>query len=167
MLAGKYDFAKEILKRKNCDPNINNRTTGATPLHLSVMGANVEMTRLLLRSGADLNAKNKDGNTAAHIAALQSIGVEDSENDKKMTVEKMRDIMELLLTYDNINIEMENLEGLTPLGVAAAKGSEEVVRLLLNKGACLITEETSWPYFGVKLSCVCPMFAYRKKSNDH
>ena len=25
---------------------------------------------------------------------------------------------------------------------------------------------TSWPYFGVKLSCVCLMFAYRKKSND-
>ena len=22
---------------------------------------------------------------------------------------------------------------------------------------------TSWPYFGVKLSCVCLMFAYRKK----
>ena len=25
---------------------------------------------------------------------------------------------------------------------------------------------TSLPYFGVKLSCVCLMFAYRKKSND-
>ena len=27
-------------------------------------------------------------------------------------------------------------------------------------------EETSLPYFGVKLSCVCLMFPYRKKSND-
>ena len=26
--------------------------------------------------------------------------------------------------------------------------------------------ETSLPYFGVKLSCVCLMYAYRKKSND-
>ena len=30
----------------------------------------------------------------------------------------------------------------------------------------LITIITSLPYFGVKLSCVCLMFAYRKKSND-
>ena len=27
-------------------------------------------------------------------------------------------------------------------------------------------EVTSLPYFWVKLSCVCLMFAYRKKSND-
>ena len=27
-------------------------------------------------------------------------------------------------------------------------------------------KQVSLPYFGVKLSCVCIMFAYRKKSND-
>jgi len=27
-------------------------------------------------------------------------------------------------------------------------------------------KKTSWPYFRVKLNCVCLMFAYRKKSND-
>ena len=29
-----------------------------------------------------------------------------------------------------------------------------------------LMQRTSWPYFGVKLSCFCLMFAYRKKSND-
>ena len=29
-----------------------------------------------------------------------------------------------------------------------------------------LSKKTSFPYFGVKLSCVCLMFAYRKKSND-
>ena len=30
----------------------------------------------------------------------------------------------------------------------------------------ILISETSLPYFWVKLSCVCLMFAYRKKSND-
>ena len=30
----------------------------------------------------------------------------------------------------------------------------------------IIAQLTSWPYFRVKLSCVCLKFAYRKKSND-
>ena len=33
-------------------------------------------------------------------------------------------------------------------------------------GQILFEVKTSFPYFGVKLSCVCLMFAYRKKSYD-
>ena len=67
VVAGKYDFTKEILKRNKCDLNIgiNKNTQEPLPfIYLSVIGANVEITRLFLRSdkyGADLNTKNKDG----------------------------------------------------------------------------------------------------------
>ena len=59
------------------------------------------------------------------------VGLEDNKIDKKVTVEKMRD-----------SIEMENLDGFTPLGLAAAKGSEEVVRRLLNKSITEKSHET-------------------------
>ena len=36
----------------------------------------------------------------------------------------------------------------------------------ITKSKKHISRQTSLPYFGVKLSCVCLMFAYRKKSND-
>ena len=44
------------------------------------------------------------------------------------------------------------------------KGSLKIIKFsyFANKKICL----TSLPYFGVKLSCVCLMFASRKKSKD-
>ena len=41
---------------------------GNTPLHYACMHCHVEMTRLLLKIGADPNAKNCDGNTPLHVA---------------------------------------------------------------------------------------------------
>ena len=50
-------------------------------------------------------------------------------------------------------------------GARAAAGDQDVAAELSRGSAVvrLIIVRTSFPYFGVKLSCVCLMIAYRKK----
>ena len=66
------EFARELLRLASCDPDTTNRISRVAPLHLAVTRGNPDMVRLLLRSGASLNIKKEDGNTALHIAALRS-----------------------------------------------------------------------------------------------
>merc|ERR1712106_13194 len=48
--------------------------------------------------------------------------------------------MDLLLSRDNINYDTENNIECTPLFYAAEKGTEDAVKALLEKGACITTE---------------------------
>jgi len=45
---------------------------GWTPLHYAVFHGNVEMTKLLIEKGADVNAQAADGSTPLHVAVLGS-----------------------------------------------------------------------------------------------
>ena len=98
----------------------NNR--GRTALHLAAEGNQVEMVKLLLRSGADPRAMSDGGWTALHNAAqeghVEVVGL-------------------LLATNANINAELSN--GMTPLHWAAFNGHEEVVKMLLNRGVSVNT----------------------------
>ena len=83
----------------------------------------------------------EDGNTALHIAAVRSAGAGAGKGkEKHVVVQRMKEIVELLLAQDNINFDLENNLGFTPLFFAADKGTEDVVRQLLKKGACVTTE---------------------------
>ena len=41
---------------------------GRTPLHWAAKGNSVEVARLLIKAGADVAARNKDGNTPLDLA---------------------------------------------------------------------------------------------------
>ena len=71
----------------------------------------------------------EDGNTALHIAAVRSAGAGAGKGkEKHVVVQRMKEIVELLLAQDNINFDLENNLGFTPLFFAADKGTEDVVR---------------------------------------
>jgi len=93
-------------------------TDGSPPLNISASVANLEMVKLLLDMGANINAGDNESSNVLHCAAIaNSVPIVDFLLDKGM------------------NINVQDANGLTPLHFAAARGNEDVVRHLLAKGA--------------------------------
>lgn len=77
-----------------------------------------EIVDLLLRYGADVNAKNDDGEVALHYAALDGY----------------TDIVQTLLDH-NADVNVKSEVGATPLSLAEKAGKSNVVALLKQHGA--------------------------------
>ena len=102
------------------DDNNNNNVTDnySEKLLLAIRVVNDERVKLLLQEGANINQKDKRGNTALHYAAKHGFAE-----------------MVTLLLDNKANINQPNNNGWTPLWVAAETGKIEVVKLLLDNGA--------------------------------
>ncbi len=97
-----------------------------SPLRLEVKRWNREVVELLLRKGADIEAKDYSGATALHLAAAKGdIGS-----------------AELLLTH-GADITAQTKSGATALHLAAESGCEVIVKLLLDRGADIMAEDYS------------------------
>jgi hypothetical protein len=48
--------------------NVRDRTNGNRPLHIAAQNGHLELVRFLVGAGADVNARNKGGQTAMHMA---------------------------------------------------------------------------------------------------
>ena len=109
------EVVKELLKNENVPINSIN-DEGHTPLVIACIRENTLIANILLEANADPNIALLDGNTALHFAS--------SWNNKY--------IAESLLKY-NANINAQNENGQTALIIAAQKGYNDVVKLLLEK----------------------------------
>ncbi|KAG6750791.1 hypothetical protein POTOM_045306 [Populus tomentosa] len=89
------------------------------PIHHAAGGGHLEVLRLLLLKGANVNALTKDGNTALHLAVE----------------ERRRGCTRLLLASGAKADARNNGDGDTPLHIAAGLGDGNMVKLLLHKGA--------------------------------
>ncbi len=92
---------------------------GGRPLHTAAFKRDAAMTRLLIESGADVNAgKTSDGWTALHFAA----------NNGDLPLAR-------LLLDKGATVDARKKDGGTPLHAAAMMGHAEVVALLIARGA--------------------------------
>jgi ankyrin repeat protein len=110
-----------LLQRNGVDARDNHDWT---PLHLAVYEGNIEVQRLLVQRGADVNSRNNMGATPLHIAAHQG--------DAAAT---------RLLLASGADVNAQQRDGLTPLHIAAVEQHVprlqylQVVRTLLDNGA--------------------------------
>jgi ankyrin repeat protein len=108
----------EVLLAAGADVNARRKSDGWTPLFTAVHHNAVDTVRVLLRHGADMEARSADGNTAMHIGAnfgcMQAI---------------------IVLLNNGQNIDTPNADGNTPLMVAAWYGQMDVGRFLISAGA--------------------------------
>ncbi|MGV8121976.1 MAG: ankyrin repeat domain-containing protein [Candidatus Xenobiia bacterium LiM19] len=96
---------------------------GETPFLMAAKLQDVRITEYLISSGADINAKDKKGNTALHLIAPERDRGCDDDGMAKVLVKK------------GIRLNEKNLKGETPL-LAALKNSQTIIALyLIAKGA--------------------------------
>ena len=91
-----------------CGPNI----------HEAAKTGNIKAVKQHLDAGADVNAKNKVGQTPLHRAALYS----------------QKEIVELLIAK-GANMNARGFFGMTPLNMADDEGEKEIANLLRKHGA--------------------------------
>lgn len=113
----------EFILDKGADPNARDNFH-LTPLLRAVMEGHVEMARLLIRKGGDIEA-TFEGNTTLIEATLQN-------NNEMVT---------LLLT-NNANIEAKTKDGHTSLHLAATTSSVRIVQTLSKAGADINPRDT-------------------------
>jgi ankyrin repeat protein len=117
----KIEELKKILK-ENPKYNINYKYSnrfGRTLLHIAVIKQRIDVVDYLVQKGADVNTKDYFGDSPLHSI----IG----KNNYK--------IKEILLKRNDININIQNKLGQTPLMLAIINGQDKNVNLLLGKMA--------------------------------
>ena len=108
----------ELLVKLGAQVDIKHQEAGSTPLHYAAIKNEVEIGRLLIEHGANVQAVNGTGDMALHIAASRGYD----------------DFVTLLLDH-KAPIEARDRSGSTPLAEAAWKGFRETCGILLDRGA--------------------------------
>jgi Ankyrin repeats (3 copies)/Ankyrin repeat len=91
---------------------------GRTALHIAVEQNNASLTKLLLNSKADWGCRDLVGRTPLHVAAQSGCVV------------SMCLLMEFVTVLDSLDFL-----GRTALHIAVSSGNEEVVKMIVQKGA--------------------------------
>ena len=126
ILFDKYDFIPYILKKKI---NINNQdiTNGLSALHQIVIKNKIDIVKLLINYGANINIQDYYGNTAIHYCIS----------------EENIEILQLLLQYDP-NLNLIDIDGNTPLHLYLKNSylEKEILELLITKSDLNIQNNT-------------------------
>jgi len=117
VVKGEIDKVKSVLAKNPELVNLKGPWWKMTPLSWAAMKGHKNITELLIKNGADINAKNRDGNTPLHLAVYYN-----KENVAKFLIPKGADV----------NAKADGI--LTPMYYAIANGNEKLVKLLLEHG---------------------------------
>jgi len=118
---GVIEEVKAILKRK-ANVNAPQEDDLWTPLHCAANAKNLEVCRLLLKSGADPSLRNNTGATPMHYLVRCPYSTD------------LHDVLKLFLEK-GASVQTRNSSEMTPLHEVALKGSPETAEFLVKHGA--------------------------------
>ncbi|KAJ4136556.1 hypothetical protein NW768_004172 [Fusarium equiseti] len=162
-IEARQDGVVGFLLASGADPNYNYEKDDQTPLELGIHSERIEIIKLLLAFGANVNMKNPAGLTPIAIAyslinprvdiveLLFEAGaaIEAGESYKlfeKAVERKSADLAKLLVEQGVSVNARQYVGGITPLGLAATAGLFEIIHILLDAGAQVVSLEEllSW-----------------------
>ena len=108
---------------------------GNTALHAATRSGSPDIVKLLLEKGAQINKQNHRGSSALHIACFLSKS--EGSNGDSTSIDPYLKIAAILLCNDELDIDIKDVNGYTPLHVASQRGANEMVKLLIDSGASL------------------------------
>eukprot|EP00698_Gefionella_okellyi_P023665 TRINITY_DN8147_c0_g1_i2.p1 TRINITY_DN8147_c0_g1~~TRINITY_DN8147_c0_g1_i2.p1 ORF type:complete len:1447 (-),score=339.37 TRINITY_DN8147_c0_g1_i2:189-3998(-) len=108
----------KLLLELGADVDRPHERTRMTALHQAVIRDQVDIVKILLEAGANVNALNKHGLSPVHIAILK----------------KRADALKLFLETNADALREPTAVGCTPLMLAARLGNTELVKFLLTRG---------------------------------
>ncbi|MDN5247702.1 MAG: ankyrin repeat domain-containing protein [Wolbachia endosymbiont of Tyrophagus putrescentiae] len=142
------EVAELILEAKDIDVNVPNNL-GQTSLLLSAWLSNTEILKLVIKKGANIKRKDKEGNSALHYAVCNTCCGENlstrkydmrypdydlfSNNADYSEDTTIKNVNALIAAGISINVKNENNN--TPLFFAVQDNRYELVKTLLEKGA--------------------------------
>ncbi|KAI8338374.1 hypothetical protein BC941DRAFT_373695 [Chlamydoabsidia padenii] len=115
------------------------------PLNIAVLGGHIDMVRLLLSAGADINIKDGRGRTAL-ICAIYGLDLDTSNINptnlpliSKTHEEHLSIMKNVLLRHPNLYVAtldapQYEIKGITPLCLASYLGKSDIIQLLLEDG---------------------------------
>lgn len=134
------EFYKECAKRPTYQLHHGDQQIGFNALTISASRGNLKLLEELLNVAPELvNLEDRDGRTPLFFACLY--------NDKKVALEMAKLLIEkganvnLPCFYDFSENEFSVEKNSTPLAIAAKRGNEEQVQLLLSHGAIIRTKK--------------------------
>jgi len=145
----------ELLRKHGARDDSSAGTNAAKPtksLHEATAAGDIEQVKLLIRNGADVNAKDNEGHAALHHAASKghtaivrlliahgaNVNLPDEKGFTPLTWvvweggEKAKAMIELLISK-GADVNVQDKMGYTPLYWAAFTGSKSVFAVLLDK----------------------------------
>ena len=120
--SGNAAECEALIKAGAVDPNFRDEEIAWTPLFLAARNCHLDTVRVLIKHGADVNAKSKADQTPLHAVCWNKF-----HGNIAATV--------LALLQAGAEVNAQNHKGQTPLHWAAHYGHAEAVRYLLMYGA--------------------------------
>ena len=120
--------AVAALLTNHADPNRAIGNNGETPLWKAIDNGNFEFVKLLLKHGANPNAKRADGVT--HLMLAVSVG-----GDRGTARKIEHDMIVSCLCSNKVDVNAQDNEGNTALGWSLRSGHLEATRILVSAGA--------------------------------
>ncbi|XP_038061254.1 ankyrin repeat domain-containing protein 17-like isoform X2 [Patiria miniata] len=134
--SGGYFELAQVLLKMNANVEDRGSKGDCTPLMEAASAGHVDIVKLLIDYGADVNAQSSAGNTPLMYAC--SGGHEEA--------------VKVLLDHE-ANIEDHNENGHTPLMEAASSGHVGIAKVLLERGAGINTHSNEFKESALTLAC--------------